>query len=183
MNDNYLWDRTGEAVAEVQRLEELLGTLSYQPKPLQIPTSIKIGGKRNYAALAIAAALALLVLAAGIWIRVRTAQSTVPVEVARYTRIEPVAPPTAPPIAPEAVAVNRQPSSPNIVHQPQRIAGTIIHKPRVRREEPQLTTQELAQKDQLITALRLVSAKLNLAQRRSQGLPQSNIIRNQHRIG
>ena len=183
MNDNYLWDRTGEADAEVQRLEELLGTLSYQPKPLQIPASIKIGGKRNYTALAIAAALALLVLAAGIWIRVRTVQSTAPNEATRDTRIELVAPPTAPPIAPEAVVVTKHPSSPNIVRQPQRIAGNNIHKLHVRREEPPLTMQELAQKEQLITALRLVSAKLNLAQRKSQELPQSNNIRNQHRIG
>src|SRR2546423_6985801 len=162
MNDNYLWDRTGKADAEVQRMEELLGTLRYQPKPLQIPASMKIGGKRNYAPLAIAAALALLVLAAGIWIRVRTVQSIAPIEAARYTRIEPVAPPTAPPIAPGAVAVNKQPSSPNVVRQPQRIAVATIHKPRERREEPQLTAEELAQKEQLLTALRLVSVKLNL---------------------
>jgi len=35
MNDNYLWDRTGEANGEVQRLEELLGTLRYQPQPFR----------------------------------------------------------------------------------------------------------------------------------------------------
>ena len=183
MNDNYLWDRTGEADAEVQRLEELLGTLRYQPQPLQIPSSIRIGGKRNYFPLAIAAALALLLLAAGIWIRLRTAQSTVPVEATRNTRIEPVAPPTAPPIAPAPVAATKPPSTPNLVRQPQRIAVATIHKPRARREEPQLTPEELAQKEQLISALRLVSVKLNLAQRKSQGLPQTNIIRNQHRIG
>jgi hypothetical protein len=181
MNDNYLWDRTGEADAEVQRLEELLGTLRYQPQPLQIPASIRIGGRRNYAPLAIAAALALLVLAAGIWLRVRTAQSTAPVVATRDTRIDSVAPPS--PIAPAPVAVNETPSSPNIGRQRQRIAVATIHKPRVRRAEPQLTAQELAQKEQLITALRLVSVKLNLAQRKSQGLPQANIIRNQHRIG
>ena len=183
MNDNYLWDRTGEADAEVQRLEELLGTLRYQPKPLQIPSSIRIGARRNYAPLAIAAALALLLLAAGIWIRVRTAQSTVPLDATRNTRIGPFVPPTAPPTTPEAVAVTKPPSTPNIVRQPQRIAVTTIHKPRVPREEPQLTPEELAQKEQLIAALRLVSVKLNLAQRKSQGLPQTNIIRNQHRIG
>jgi hypothetical protein len=183
MNDNYLWDRTGEADAEVQRLEELLGTLRYQPQPLQIPSSIRTGGKRNYVPLAIAAALALLLLAAGIWIRVRTAQSTVPVEAARNTGIEPVAPPTAPPITPEAVANIKPPSTPNVVRQPQRIVVATIHKPRVRREEPQLTAQEQEQKVQLLTALRLVSVKLNLAQRKSQGLPQTNSIRNQHRIG
>jgi hypothetical protein len=182
MNDNYLWDRTGETDAEVQRLEELLGTLRYQPQPLQIPASIRIGRRRNYAPLAIAAALALLLLAAGIWIRVRTTQSTAPVDTKRDTRIE-AAPPTAPSIAPDAVAATKRPLSPNLVRQPQRIAGNTIHKPRVRREEPRLTPEELAQKEQLITALRLVSVKLNLAQRKSQGLPQTNIIRNQHRIG
>ena len=180
MNDNYLWDRTGEADAEVQRLEELLGTLRYQAKPLQISSSITIGAKRSYGWLAIAAAVAVMVIAAGIWLRVRTLKSTPPTEASRDQR---GAPPNAPSSEPERVAVNKEPASPNIVRQPQRIAGNTIHKPRVRREEPRLTTQELAQKEQLLTALRLVSAKLNLAQRKSQGLPQTNIIRNQHRIG
>jgi hypothetical protein len=49
--------------------------------------------------------------------------------------------------------------------------------------EPQLTPQELAEKEQLLVALRLVSAKLNVAQRRTQGTPQLNPIRNQHKIG
>ena len=182
MNDNYLWDRTGEAVAEVQRLEELLGTLSYQPKPLQIPASIKFAGKRNYAALAIAAALALLVLAAGIWIRVRNFQSAPPIE-AKHGTITPVAVPAESPIDPDRVAVKQEPPAPNPIRHSQRIAVGTIHKTRVRPEEPQLTAAEMAQKDQLITALRLVSAKLNLAQRKSQGLPQTNNIHNQHRIG
>jgi hypothetical protein len=182
MNDNYLWDRTGETDAEVQKLEELLGTLRYQPKPLPIPASIKIGRRSNYAPLAIAAALALLVLAAGIWLRVRTVQSTVPREAQRETRIEPVAPSTGAPIAPEAIAGTRETASPGH-RRDGRVAVATIHKQRVRRQEPQLTAEELAQKEQLITALRLVSVKLNLAQRRSQGLAPTNIIRNQHRIG
>ncbi|MGZ8846210.1 MAG: hypothetical protein ACXW3C_07075, partial [Pyrinomonadaceae bacterium] len=48
---------------------------------------------------------------------------------------------------------------------------------------PALTPEELAEKEQVLTALRLVSAKLNLAQRKVQGLPQRNIFRNQNRIG
>jgi hypothetical protein len=182
MNDNYLWDRTGGADTEVQRLEELLGTLRYQPKPLQIPSSITIGRKRSYGWLAIAAAVALMVIAAGVWLRVRTLKSTPPTEASRDQRGAPLTP-NAPSSEPERVAVNKEPGTPNIVRQPQRIAGTTIHKSRVRRAEPALTTQELAQKEQLLTALRLVSAKLNFAQRKSQGLPQTNIIRNQHRIG
>src|SRR2546422_224021 len=145
MNDNYLWDRTGEADAEVQRLEELLGTLHYQPKPLQIPASIKFGGKRNYAPLAIAAALALLVLAAGIWLRGRTTQSTAPVEARRGT-IAPVAVPAESPIDPDRVAVKKEPPAPNPLRYSQRIAVGTIHKTRVRREEPQLTAAEMAQK-------------------------------------
>jgi hypothetical protein len=47
---------------------------------------------------------------------------------------------------------------------------------------PVLTETELAQKEQVLIALRLVSFKLNLAQRRAQGLPQVNSIRN-HKIG
>jgi hypothetical protein len=51
-----------------------------------------------------------------------------------------------------------------------------------RRAAPVLTAEELAQKEQVIVALRLVSFKLNLAQRKAQGLPQINSIRN-HKIG
>jgi hypothetical protein len=39
MNDNYLWDRTGEPDPEIQKLEELLGELRYQPQPLHIPAN------------------------------------------------------------------------------------------------------------------------------------------------
>jgi hypothetical protein len=35
----------------------------------------------------------------------------------------------------------------------------------------------------VLVALRLVSAKLNLAQRKTQGAPQLNTIRNQHKMG
>src|SRR5207247_2210345 len=44
---------------------------------------------------------------------------------------------------------------------------------------PALTAEELAEKEQVLVALRLVSAKLNLAQRKTQGGPQLNSIRNQ----
>ena len=49
--------------------------------------------------------------------------------------------------------------------------------------QPELTAEELAEKEQVLVALRLVSYKLNLAQRKTQGLPQLNTIRNQHKIG
>ena len=34
---DYLWDKSGEADAEVERLELLLGSLRHQPRPLELP--------------------------------------------------------------------------------------------------------------------------------------------------
>jgi len=58
---DYLWDKTGEPDPEIQQLEEILGTLRYQPRPLEIPSGLQVGkrsffrGLRNHAApLAIA---------------------------------------------------------------------------------------------------------------------------------
>src|ERR1044071_5543200 len=100
INENYLLDRTGEADAEVQRLEELLSTLRYQPKPLQIPSSITIGRKRSYGWLAIAAAVSVMVIAAGVWLRVRPLKSPPPAEASRDQRLAPLAP-NAPSSEPE----------------------------------------------------------------------------------
>src|SRR5947209_6978758 len=73
---DYLWDKTGEADREVERLEELLGTLRHQPRPLQLPEGSSAQAARSkfraqrsfkWQRLAIAAAL-LLMLLAGAWL-------------------------------------------------------------------------------------------------------------------
>ena len=43
IDGDYLWDKTGEPDPEIQQLEEILGTLRYQPRPLEIPEEIQIG--------------------------------------------------------------------------------------------------------------------------------------------
>src|ERR1044072_3797074 len=69
MKEDYLWDRSGEPDAELQKLEEILGTLKYQPRPLRIPDDLQIGGRRRYfQPLAIAAAIALFAVVVGLWI-------------------------------------------------------------------------------------------------------------------
>jgi hypothetical protein len=55
--------------------------------------------------------------------------------------------------------------------------------PRTVIRQLELTPAELAEKEQVLVALRLVSYKLNVAQRKTQGVPQLNPIRNQHKIG
>ncbi len=40
MSEEYLWDKSGKPDPEIQELEEILGTLRYQPKPLVLPHSL-----------------------------------------------------------------------------------------------------------------------------------------------
>jgi hypothetical protein len=69
MND-YLWDKSGEPDAEVERLEELFKDQRYQPRELELPPTaqLSIAPRRNYwPGLAAAAALILMGLA-GFWL-------------------------------------------------------------------------------------------------------------------
>ena len=184
MNDNYLWDRSGEPDTEIQKLEELLGTLRYQPRPLEIPADLRLQRKRSFIPWAIAAALALLVIAAGLWLRLSHSQTSPRFEARSGLPPKDQSPPSVPPPNEKLAsgvldkpAPNRKRSASSLVAISPRRARPIETRP------PQLTEEELAQKEQLVMALRLVSAKLNVAQRKTQGLPQPNIIRNQHKIG
>jgi hypothetical protein len=70
---DYLWDKTGEAEEDVEQLENLLGALRYQPRPLEIPATAMPNVMRprttlifSRTRLAVAASL-LLTLLAGMW--------------------------------------------------------------------------------------------------------------------
>ncbi len=185
MNDNYLWDRTGEPDAEVQELEELLGSLRYQPRPLEIPATITIRRKRPFIPLAIAAAIALLVIGAGLWFKFANSNPG-QMEQAKRDSQPAVAPSQEPQPPPEYVAIKpeSQVETPNATKHRKVNQTVIAYRPRrsIQTSAPALTEEELAQKEQVLVALRLVSAKLNFAQRKAQGLPQINSIRN-HKIG
>ena len=89
MNDNYLWDKSGEPDEEVQHLESLLSEFRYQPRPLvlpeaapeMMPRATAIAGAKatiysftnlRYAAIA---AMVLFALGAGIWMSTRPAEN------------------------------------------------------------------------------------------------------------
>lgn len=78
MNDKYLWDKSGEPDEEIQHLESLLSEFRYQPRPLVLPEAPPkrmIFSYANTASLRYAAiaAVALLALGLGLWLRLRPA--------------------------------------------------------------------------------------------------------------
>src|SRR5205809_7341879 len=84
MDNKYLEDRSGEVDPDIQQLDETLGTLGYQRQPLRIPTSLQIGRRRSfYPLMAIAATIALVAIALGLWFAFKQHQVTPPVEVRR----------------------------------------------------------------------------------------------------
>jgi hypothetical protein len=155
MNDDYLWDKTGEPDPQIQQLEEILGTMRYRPKPLALPQ------RRNYVPLlAIAASLLLALLAGGIWLRARSHGEIPPQQV----RLE-----TPTPIVPEEKsAVNPTPVVD--AHNRRRNKSVL---PKREREEA------LMAKEQLMLALRVTTEKLHLVHTKTQ----PNQIKNQHRVG
>jgi FtsZ-interacting cell division protein ZipA len=167
MNEDYLWDKSGEPDPQIQELEDLLAPLRYQPKPLELPNELPVVRRRNYfPLLAIAATVLIALLATGLWLRVRTEKSEPPQEAKSAPSVSPVKEETA---TPEVVVKN--------IDSP---------KKRVRRHKPVLTRHErdeaIAAKEQVMLALRLASEKLKLAQRRTQGA-SPNQIKNQHKVG
>src|SRR5262245_58702543 len=186
MDDNYLWDRTGEPDPEIQKLEELLGTLRYQPRPLAIPADMSIR-RRNYFPLAIAAAVALLVIGAALWFQISRSRPKPGREAVQQG--EPKAPPTGSQQSEQPVNVRNDNDNDKLTPPPRKRRATNLvavykrRENRVQTREPVLTAEEQAEKEQVLLALRLVSAKLNIAQRKVVGAPPANIIRNQHKIG
>jgi hypothetical protein len=174
MNDDYLWDKSGPPDPEIKQLEDILGTLRYQPKPLEIPRDVPAPRRRNYfPLLAIAATLLVALLAGSIWLRVRSRE-----EVPQQAESAP-----APTSSVEEKIIPAPEPERNVAPHDRNV--TVKYK---RRTGPSgLTKREreeaLAAKQQLMIALRLASEKLNLAHKKTQNTPPANQIKNQHRVG
>jgi len=187
MEDNYLWDASGEPDPEVQELEETLGTLRYQPRPLEIPHNIRVDRRRSFfPAMAIAAAIALCAVLLGLWFSFNRRQTFPALGAKQIDQNRNAGPPQ---VAPNNQALPAPVSSPKPKGIQEResprslLARNTTRGTRTQIRQPGLTAEELAEKEQVLIALRLASAKLNLAQRKTQGMPQLNMIRNQHKIG
>ncbi|HET6980141.1 MAG TPA: hypothetical protein VFI24_27660 [Pyrinomonadaceae bacterium] len=178
MNDDYLWDKSGEPDPQVQQLEEILGTLRYQPKPLEIPEDLPRSRKRNHFPwLAIAAAVLLAIFAGGLWFSMRS-RGEAPAREARATPPAPVKE-----VTPDGTAA---PKSPELKPEPRKEEVVALHKHRPKSTVPALSKQEreeaLMAKEQMMLALRVATEKLSLVHKKTQN-QNSNQIKNQHRVG
>ena len=168
MNDEYLWNKTGQPDPEIQQLEEILGTLRYQPTPLVIPEDVRIPRRRSYfPLLAIAASILLAIVAGSIWLRVRS-RSEAPKQQAQVETPRLAPKPDVTPVTPEKKsAVNTPILASNRIHRKRSALSA------ANREEA------LMAKQQLMLALRVTTEKLQLVRTRTQ----PNQIKNQHRVG
>lgn len=199
MNDDYLWDRTGEPDPEVQQLEDVLGTLRYQPQPLVLPDGLQPRRRRGHVPpLAIAATVALMILAGALWLRFQRRQMTMEttqigpkaIEQKTVGPRETASPSTGP--RDQQAAVNRDRQAGNQKRRPPARPVYGVAKHLNKQKDNQISSDVMtaaqreeisAAKEQLVLALRLASAKLNLAQRKAQGTPPAGTIHNQHKIG
>ena len=158
MNDDYLWNKSGEPDPQIQQLEEILGTLRYRPTPLKLaPRHSFMTRGRYLSLLAIAATVVVALIAGGFWLQIRRTEASIP-------SVAFVAPATPIRIEDPFLSVS-QPASPK--RHPRLVA---------KHNNP----EAVAAKQQLMFALRLASEKLNAAYRRTQSPTQ---IKNQHRAG
>ncbi|HEX8709068.1 MAG TPA: hypothetical protein VF723_12555 [Pyrinomonadaceae bacterium] len=71
MNDDYLWDKSGEPDAEIERLERALGSLRYKNSEHELPPEIelRLAARRNFSPLLAAAAVFTMMLLGGaLWL-------------------------------------------------------------------------------------------------------------------
>jgi hypothetical protein len=199
---DYLWDKTGEPDPEVKQLEEILGTLRYQPRPLEIPAGLHVGRERSFfrgfrshaAPLAIAATVAMLLLGLGLWLGLQRVERS-PQQVAKSPetpQAKPMSSPDEKQNPPVAIS-SPHPEPKQIVESPRhRLNPSLLARNSKRDRNTVLKDQQLtlkeqqeaqAAKDQLMLALRVTSAKLNLAQKKAQSTNAPDMIHNQHKIG
>jgi hypothetical protein len=183
MKEDYLWDKTGAAEADVRELESLLGGLRYEPRPLALPAkAVQATARREvqrFPALRLAAvaAVALLALAATLWLTLRRhAPATPERHVAEQKGGQRVAPDAKPAPQPQP---DRSAEQPKDAAPPQK-AQRRPHSPRA--SKPRASGFDYAEaaegeraKEQLLLALHVASEKLNAAQKkvRRPGEPQS----------
>jgi len=179
MKEDYLWDKTGEPDPEIQQLEEILGSLRYQPKSLELPHNIPMPRqwRNHFPLVAIAASVLLALLAAGVWLRMRTqseSQPNVAITPNAVGEKTTVAKKNDEEATEQKIEQVRKGGLPPLTRHSEHRSSTTVLAKREREEA-------LAAKQQVMLALRLTSEKLSLVHKKTHNSP--NQIKNQHRVG
>jgi hypothetical protein len=201
IDGDYLWDKTGEPDPEVQQLEEILGTLQYQPRPLEIPVGLQVGRERRFfrdfgPRLAIAATIILLV-GLGLWFGLQQRQPAEVTGTPTTPAVDSSQPPAAVPSPNDDQNPNLAGSLPSANHKRieaprrHRVNQSVLarnsnrlHKELVKDEQLAVSKREgEAAKNQMMLALRVASVKLSFAQKKMQNPNPRDLIHNQHKIG
>jgi len=185
MSDEYLWDRSGPPDPQIEELERTLSSLSYQGGPFEIPAVNHTEQRKFFRSvnlrLAIAAAIAIVVLGGLLLLIGRRNQSNAPA-VASGKEVSPVAPTSSnQPAAREESQIAQAvvPRSLPPTHATYRNRFKTANDGRAEK-----IRQAVVAKDQLMTALRLASLKLTIAQKKAQDLNQhEQQIRLSRKIG
>jgi len=210
-NDDYLWDQSGDPDPEIQKLEQVMGTLRYQPRPLVIPDDVKISRpsfRRFGSRLAIAATILLTIGAGALWLSLSPKKQSQVANTKATSAdgslkaaanitddvieeipkdVQAVAP--TPDTNEATIDSGSKPSSRYNRIPRDRSGQTGPAKERHSKGPgtPVLAANELrdaeASKQQLMLALRFASAKLNVALKKTQNPNNRNPGYNQHRIG
>ena len=201
MNEDYLWDKSGEPDPEIEQLEKTLGSLRYkrptEPLPLPATPQSRWSFKLSFSpALAVAASLLFLLLAGGVWLGLRRSSSTMEgretlatgTAPAQEERSEQGVSGPRPPIVPEnpgdprsIISENKQDTvqADKVAPRnklPRRFSGarevTARHRElNVSPRREQLAREGEQAKAQLIMALHIASDKLNTVQKKIQANP------------
>jgi hypothetical protein len=196
MNEDYLWDKSGEPDPEIEQLENTLGRLRYKPsvEPLPLPETSRWSSRLSFSpALAIAATLLLLLFAGGLWLGLQRRSGSLDgkdtlanVNAPEEKRAGQIV--SAPPIGPGNPSEERlandgnrsDTAQPNPViprnKLPHRFSGARQNVARRRELNTSPRQEQIARegeqaKAQLILALHITSDKLNTVQKKIQANP------------
>jgi hypothetical protein len=175
MKDEYLWSGSGDPDPDVAELEELLSGLSFERNPTSCPApSNEVPGRSSFPfPTAIAAALALVALGGALWLFSQSGAgvgltiSPLPSnEVAatppRIADVGPATPPISPGMDSPRVSRTRNSNALNRRGAARSNQALVARKPV---QTPIDRIEGERAKDELLLAMRIASAKLNMAQK------------------
>jgi hypothetical protein len=175
MNDDYLWDRSGDPDPDIAELEELLSELSFERNPTSCPIPVTNRLRRPAFRFpgAIAAATALIALSGALLLfarhRADVGLTISPLPITEVAAAPPKIAVSEPALATPITNTGVPPVGPPRNAKAEPAQGTMRSKSTLLARNPGPSPTKRVEgeraKDELLLAMRIASAKLNMAQR------------------